>query len=332
MPYYPERKPEMSEEVPEERPEKPQGVRPEADRRLWLALLCIFTVLTVYGAVRLIGYTLDNTASRNTSRELQQIYEATEPAATQEPELTGIHSDTPAPTATPAPTGTPVTPETPGPEEGQNSVLPPVPYPDNPELKITDRFARLRKKSKYIVGWLSLDGVDEAVALKDNTFFLNHDATGKKNINGAIFLEEDTDLRTRPYTVILFGHNMKSGNMFGRLKKYLDRKYLQQHRIIQFDSMYEEGRYAVFAAEKISTVPGTALYYNLWSLTVSDREKREQAIRRLDILGERESLLDVQADDQILLLVTCVGDDTERLIVAARRLRDGETEEHLTLR
>ena len=120
--------------------------------------------------------------------------------------------------------------------------------------------------------------------------------------------------------------------MFGRLKKYLDRKYMQQHRIIQFDSMYEEGRYAVFTAEKISTVPGTALYYNLWSLAVNDREKREQAIRRLDILAERDSLLDVQADDQLLLLVTCVGEDTERLIVAARRLREGETEEQLTLR
>lgn len=332
MPYYPERKPEMSEEVPEERPEKPEGARPETDRRLWLALLCLFTVLAGYGAIRLIGYGLDNTVSRNTSRELQQIYEAAEPAATRVPELTEHPSAAPEPAATPAPTVTPVPPETPASAENQSNVLPTVPYPDNPELKITDRFARLRKKSKYIVGWLRLDGVDEAVALKDNSFFLDHDATGKKNINGAIFLEEDTDLRTRPYTVILFGHNMKSGNMFGRLKKYLDRKYLQQHRIIQFDSMYEEGRYAVFTAEKISTVPGTALYYNLWSLAVNDREKREQAIRRLDILAERDFLLDVQADDQLLLLVTCVGEDTERLIVAARRLREGETEEHLTLR
>ena len=43
-------------------------------------------------------------------------------------------------------------------------------------------------------------------------------------------------------------------------------------------------------------------------------------------------MLDVQADDQILVLVTCVDEDTDRLVVAARRLRDSETEEHLTLR
>ena len=61
-------------------------------------------------------------------------------------------------------------------------------------------------------------------------------------------------------------------------------------------------------------------------------EKREQAIRRLNILADWDSMLDVQADDQILVLVTCVDEDTDRLLVAARRLREGETEEHLTLR
>lgn len=332
MPYYPERKPEMSEEVPEERPETQKETRPDTDRRLWLALLCLFTVLTVYGAVRLIGYILDNSSSRNTSRELLQVYEETEPALTQVPEQTETPSMTPAPTATPAPVFTPAVEEPEEPAEADSGILPQVPYPDNTGLKVSDRFARLRKKGKYIVGWLRMDGVDEAVAQKDNSFFLDHDATGKKNVNGAIFLEEDTDLRTRPYTVILFGHNMKNGNMFGRLRKYLDRKYFQQHRIIHFDSMYEEGTYAVFAAEKISTVPGTALHFNLWSLATNDRTQREQAIHRLNILADRNSLLDVQADDQILLLVTCIDEDTDRLVVAARRLREEETEEHLTLR
>ena len=35
-------------------------------------------------------------------------------------------------------------------------------------------------------------------------------------------------------------------------------------------------------------------------------------------------------DEQILLLITCTGDDDHRLVVAARRLRDGEGENSLT--
>ena len=332
MPYYPEKKPEAPEEVTEERPEKQPEGRPVTDRRLWTVMLCLFTVLTVYGAVRLMTYGFEYKSSRNTSRELQQVYEEPEPTETPAPEKT----ETPAPTSaappTPEITVTPVPTETTEPADAGSNILPPVPYPDNPGLQVSGRFTRLGKLSKYIAGWLSMDGVEEAVALKDNSFFLNHDVTGGRNSNGAIFLDEETDLRTRPYTLILFGHNMKNGNMFGRLRKYLDRHYFQQHRIIRFDSLYEEGKYAVFAAEKISTIPGTARYYDLWSLNLNDREKRREAIHRLNILADWDSMLDVQADEQILVLVTCIDEDTDRLVVAARRMREDETEDYLTVR
>ena len=59
---------------------------------------------------------------------------------------------------------------------------------------------------------------------------------------------------------------------------------------------------------------------------------QEEAIRKLESRSAISSVLDVRADDQILLLVTCLDGDTERLVVAARRLRDGETEESLVVR
>ena len=36
--------------------------------------------------------------------------------------------------------------------------------------------------------------------------------------------------------------------------------------------------------------------------------------------------IEVQADDQILLLVTCTEKDQDRRVVAARRIREGEDE------
>ena len=44
------------------------------------------------------------------------------------------------------------------------------------------------------------------------------------------------------------------------------------------------------------------------------------------------TVLAVDEEDQLLLLITCTGDDTERLVVAARRLRDGEREDSLHFR
>ena len=166
--------------------------------------------------------------------------------------------------------------------------------------------------------------MDEAVCQKDNTYFLNHDATGKRNGNGAIFLDSGVSLMTRPYTLFLYGHNMKNGNMFGRLKKYKETAYFYKHRIISFDSLYEDGQYAVFAVMEMDTAPGTSRWYNLWSLDTPIVAEREEAIRTLQKRSLVRSVLDVKPDDQLLLLITCVGDDEERLVVAARRLRDNE--------
>ena len=125
---------------------------------------------------------------------------------------------------------------------------------------------------------------------------------------------------------------MKSGNMFGRLKKYKESPYFYKHRIISFDTLYEEGLYAVFAVMEMDTVPGSALWYDLWSLNTDSRADREKAIRALEGRSVIRSALDVQADDQLLLLITCLDGDTERLVVAARRLRDGEAADNPVLR
>ena len=174
--------------------------------------------------------------------------------------------------------------------------------------------------------------MDEPVAQKDNSYFLKRDATGKKNSNGAIFLDSGISLRTRPYTIILYGHNMKSGHMFGRLKKFKESAYFFRHRIITFDTLYEDGQYAVFAVADVDTIPGSAHWYDLWSLADDSYAGREEAIRILEKRSVISSALDVQADDQILLLVTCLDGDTERLVVAARRLREGEQANQLHMK
>ena len=65
-----------------------------------------------------------------------------------------------------------------------------------------------------------MDDLDEPVVRKDNSFFLNHDAMGKKNGNGAIFMDQHTDLLMRPYTILLYGHNMSRHRMFGDVNLY----------------------------------------------------------------------------------------------------------------
>ena len=343
MPYYLEKKPEFPEE-----PKQEMKTTEKRRKLLRLSLAVVFCLLIGYGGIRLILYYSDLSASRETGRELRQIRDQ---ADSETASFVPAEAETGSPS--PAPAGQePQSRETmltddgalpPGQDQRREEteltaggtdedLLRPIPYPDNPKLEISEQFRRLRKKSRYIIGWIRVDEMDEAVAQKDNTFFLNHDAMGKRNSNGAIFLDSDIRLLTRPYTFFLYGHNMKSGNMFGRLKKYKESAYFYRHRIISFDTMYEEGRYAVFSVMEMNTVPGTGLWYDLWALNSNSAGEREKAIRTLEKRSAVTSVLDVRADDQLLLLITCLDGETERLVVAARRLRNDETEDRLTLR
>ena len=170
------------------------------------------------------------------------------------------------------------------------------------------------------MGWLKMDDLDEPVAQKDNDFFLDHDAAGLHNINGAIFMDENTKLLTRPYTVFLYGHNMKSGAMFGNLRKYRKPEYCQAHRDLSFETLYEEGQYEIFAVTMIRVTPGLSGYLNLWDLDSADRAVRRETISQLRKNSQYYSTLKVGEEDQLLLLITCEGGDDQRLVVAAKRV------------
>ena len=343
MPYYPDREPAPSGETQrnethlnEKHLNDNQRNRTAAEKRnrlLRLSVAVFLSLLFLYGGIRLLLYRSELDDSRKTAAELRRIQnreeiksESTDLPVPKATATAAAASPVPAAAASPVPAAAPV--PSPAASGGR---LPAVTYPDNPEWKVSERFRKLRKKGSYIIGWLSFDEVDEAVCQKDNTYFLNHDATGKRNGNGAIFLDSGVSLMTRPYTLFLYGHNMKNGNMFGRLKKYKETGYFYKHRIISFDSLYEDGQYAVFAVLEMDTAPGTSRWYNLWSLDTPIVAEREEAIRTLQKRSVIRSVLDVKPDDQLLLLITCVGDDEERLVVAARRLRDGEQADQLQM-
>ena len=300
----------------------------------WIGV-CVSVALITYGAVRLIGYLTDLHNARQTTQELREaVAEATTagPIPEEPGEVTVAPPEvTLLPPAETAATGQLMAEDTDGAasvsgrlpaaenaDEVISGKLPAVNYPNG--YALVPRIQELRKKSEYIIGWITMDDLDEPVVHKDNTFFLNHDAMGKKNVNGAIFMDQGTSLLTRPYTILLYGHNMKTGAMFGNLQKYEEFSYCFKHRFLQFDTLYEEGKFEIFAVATISLTPGKAKYIDLAGLQSTDRKTRAAALEALINVSPHGRFNEVDEEDQILLLITCVGDDDERLVVAAKRL------------
>ena len=288
---------------------------------LFCALFCL--VLVGLGLYHIIGYAGDHVSHQQKTEEIRETYYAVR----QEDE----ENQLPAPVLeadmkTEAPVAAQSTQA-----PARSGMLPLVRFPGNFKAQVRDSFQVLRLRyGPDIMGWLKIGTtLDEPVVQKDNTYYLRRDYTGKSNANGTLFLDENTRWDTRPYTLMIYGHNMKSGAMFGHLKSYEKADYFQDHAIITFDNAYEDGRYVVFAVGTYSLQSNSDHYLNLNVLDSRDVAGRNRQIRRLQEGAVLKADVDVQAEDQILLLITCVDDDNERRILAARRVRDEETEAEL---
>ena len=304
-------------------------------QRGWIVILLLGLVITGSGMVKLIGYGIDLLSSRRTAQELREVYDAVpeeESLAAAIPEAAEEPEENPEPAAEAethleAAAESEKEPASAAAENRKTTKLQSAGYPGNPDLQVSSRFQRLQEKSGNIVGWLTISGtLDEPVALRDNDFYLDHDANGEPNINGAIFLDAAIGLDSRPYTYLLYGHNMKTGAMFGSLRNYENSAFYRKDPFITFDTMYEKGRFVVFAAGVVSTEESSDKYVDFYALKSRNIQGRQQAIDSLIGASVHSCEIDVEPEDQLLVLVTCVDKDEERRVVAARRVRDGESE------
>ena len=278
--------------------------------------MAVSALIVAIGIAGIVNYVVQLNRAKQTTQEIREAADSSSELEIKDSELQAVEG-TSVPEITAVPEVTPVAEEVRAAAADEN-LLGPVEYPDG--LQVNERIRKARKKSPYIMGWLKMDDLDEPVAQKDNDFFLDHDAAGLHNINGAIFMDENTKLLTRPYTVFLYGHNLKSGAMFGNLRKYRKPEYCQAHRDLSFETLYEEGQYEIFAVTMIRVTPGLSGYLNLWDLDSADRAVRRETISQLRKNSQYYSTLKVGEEDQLLLLITCEGDDDQRLVVAAKRI------------
>lgn len=277
-------------------------------RRFLPALFCL--ALSFVGAGRLIGYLADSKATERANAELQAAYAATMETMT---EATFVPNETEAPiaTVTPAPT----------PRPGLLSEYQTIGASMLPEM------SKLYAKNDDLIGWVKIPGVvDLPVVYRDNSYYLTHDFNGKRSNAGALFLDEKHPLTAKTQYLVIHGHNMHDGSMFGLLGHYRKISYIREHGIVSFSTLYREEQYVVFS---VNIVPAdvNAAGYIAYTGTPAFRTitQFDAFIERLRASSLYSIPIDVASSDALLTLSTCL--DDERIILVCRRLRDDETAE-----
>lgn len=120
---------------------------------------------------------------------------------------------------------------------------------DFPDIEVD--FEGLKQVNPDCVGWVYVGAVDisyPVVQCADNDFYLHQTFEGKKNASGCIFMDYEVNSDLTSWNTFVYGHNMKNGSMFGKLKYFIwnEGTYDKDHYIYFFtpDAIY---RYEIFS-------------------------------------------------------------------------------------
>ncbi len=195
---------------------------------------------------------------------------------------------------------------------------------------VQESFSELLGYNADTVGFLQIDDIVSLPVVQrvnDNEYYLTHTFSGAESAEGALFLDGMNLLVPEDDCLIVYGHNMQNGTMFGDLKLYRELYFLRGCPPVAFDTIYENRLYAPFAVFIASMEAGDASYFDVRQF-VFDESDFNAFVSSLRARSEYDVPIDVQYGDSLLLLVTCDNAEADgRLIVAFRALREDETSE-----
>lgn len=194
-------------------------------------------------------------------------------------------------------------------------------------------FEELMKSNSDIKGWIKINGtkIDNPVyQTVDNDFYINHNMNKAYSRYGAIYIDKDSAIKQsgNSKNVVIYGHSMADGSMFGTLKNYRNLDFYKNNPIIEFSTLYEKAYYKVFAVVLADASPDPkveSVFHYRYSYFESD-EAFLNFVKSVEDRSIIETGVNVFATDDIITLSTCAYDfDDARLAVFARKIRADET-------
>ncbi|MCL2616149.1 MAG: class B sortase [Defluviitaleaceae bacterium] len=175
-------------------------------------------------------------------------------------------------------------------------------------------FDELREVFPNIVGWIQSEGTVinyPIVQAEDNDFYLYHLPDGSRHAMGSIFLDYRNAADFSDRNIVIYGHDMRSGDKFGSFRHYRDQDYFERHHsmfVFTPYRNYELMLVAGYVLDSAQEVPP------MWFRDAMDFDEYMADILRRSIFQS-----DVVANfgDRLVFLATCTptGSIDERLII-----------------
>ena len=191
---------------------------------------------------------------------------------------------------------------------------------------ILDEYKTLYSKNKRLIGWLKIDDTNidyPVMQTENNEYYLDHNFNQEYDKNGSLFLDCDCNVYPRSTNMIIYGHHMKSGSMFGNLQQYAKESYGKKHSVIEFDTIYEKATYQVmyvFRSQVYNEDDVVFKYYQF--IEANSEEEFNFYMKEMASMSLYDTGVTANFGDSLLTLSTCDSSQTDgRFVVVAKRIK-----------
>lgn len=174
------------------------------------------------------------------------------------------------------------------------------------EQNADNKYAELYAQNSDFMGWLRIDGtgIDYPVVQSkdDPDFYLKHNFSKEYSRFGIPYMQENCGLSSD--NIIIYGHNIKSKSMFNELTEYKDKDFYTVHKYITFETLDEQGTYAVIAVFKTVAYSDRGFkYYDF--VNANTEEDFNAYIAKCKALSFYDTGVTAEYGDKLLTLSTC---------------------------
>jgi sortase, SrtB family len=149
-------------------------------------------------------------------------------------------------------------------------------------------------------GWITIPGmnIDYPMArAKDNAYYQTHDFDRKESERGCIFMDYRNDGMSPGSHILIYGHNMRDGSMFGQLTQYKTASFYQAHPVINLNLYGKATTWQIFSA--------TVVNDDALPADIESQAGLSGFIQSMKSGSLYDTGVTAGPDDQILTLSTC---------------------------
>lgn len=182
-----------------------------------------------------------------------------------------------------------------------------------------------------MAGWLQIPGtvIDYPIMWtpENEEYYLRRGFDGSRDMNGCLILDTDSCLDPLTTNLIIHGHNMRAGTMFGTLADYESEDFFQEHREVILYTKECQRKYEVISVFRSQVFKKSQKVFKFYKFFQADtQEEFDDFYENIMDLSLYDTGVTAEFGDHFITLTTCSKHvEQGRFVVVAREVESGDT-------